>query len=167
MTKAGEGHAAGLGALQPPMGALVPAGWLEEFADSEEARHLAALEADRELVERLMWAAYAGPEWEVFQTRLIAYGYQVLFRWLRSGAIFNRCWDKGYPLKRNPRSRELDEARSLAGETVVLAVRSFRETVLIPRVWRPDRKASLNTFFVGQCLIRFGTLSRCVCAALH
>jgi len=32
--------------------------------------------------------------------------------------------------------------------------------VLIPRVWRPDGGASLETFFVGQCLIRFANVYR-------
>jgi DNA-directed RNA polymerase specialized sigma24 family protein len=107
-----------------------------------------------------MWAGYDGDEWEELADRLIADGYAVISAWLRKGLIFDRCARRGCLLKATVKSRERDEADSLAGETVVISVIKFRETVLIPRVWRPDGGASLETFFVGQCLIRFANVYR-------
>lgn len=39
---------------------------LAEFSDTDDARRIAALEADRDLLDRLIWARYAGPEYEIF-----------------------------------------------------------------------------------------------------
>jgi hypothetical protein len=52
----------------------VPARWLERFADKDEARRLDQLEADVRVVERAMWAGYAGKDWEVIVERLVGYG---------------------------------------------------------------------------------------------
>lgn len=158
-----DGHVIGEGEgerIQPPAPRAVPTKWLAPFAGEEEARRLAELQADNELLNRIMWADYAGPEWDLLADRLIAYGYAVFFAWLRKGSIFQRCEQRGVQLRRTERSRDRAEATSLAGETVTLSVVKFRETVLIPRVWRPDGGASLETFFVGQCLIRFPNIYR-------
>jgi DNA-directed RNA polymerase specialized sigma24 family protein len=53
-----------------------------------------------------------------------------------------------------------DVAEQLAGETVAQALRGFHDTVLVPGRWDPARGASLKTFFIGQCLIRFVTVYR-------
>jgi len=107
-----------------------------------------------------MWSGYEGAEWDLLRDRLVSYGYQVLFSWLRNGRVFALCQARGTILLPTRRSRDPDEARSLAGETTTLAVVKFRNRVLIPRVWRPDGNASLDTFFVGQCLIRFPNIYR-------
>lgn len=36
-----------------------------------------------------------------------------------------------------------------------MALNGFRNEVLIPRIWDPSKGASLNAFFVGQCIKRF------------
>lgn len=146
-----ERNQAGPGPLQPLIG-HVPEHWLHGVANAE-ARGLAELTADRELLDRLMWEGYAGPDYERFADRLARYGYAVVNAWCLKGLIFSRCADKGWTL---PRARITpDDATELAAETVTIALVKFRETVLIPRKWDPAKGASLNTFFVGQCLLRF------------
>jgi hypothetical protein len=54
----------------------------------------------------------------------------------------------------------LDDALELSCETVAEAIRCFRERVLIPGKWDPTRKASLRTFFVGQCILQFPNIYR-------
>ncbi len=146
-----ERKRAGPGPLQPLVG-HVPEQWLQGVADAE-ARRLAELTADRELLDRLMWESYAGAAYERFADRLVRYGYAVIHAWCLEGLIFSRCAEKGWTL---PRARITpDDAVELASETVTIALVKFRETVLIPRKWDPAKGASLNTFFVGQCLLRF------------
>ena len=148
------------GALKPRGREAVPREWLAEFAGDEDSLRLQELQADRDLLDRIMWAGYAGSEWEKLKCRLIGYGFAVVSAWIRSGVIFDRCRDSGVLLRRVGKCREWSEAQSLAGETVAMAVVKFRSTVLIPRVWRPEGGASLETFFVRQCLIRFSNIYR-------
>lgn len=152
-----ERKRAGPGMLQPLVG-HVPEQWVHGVAEAE-AHRLAELTADRDLVDRLMWAGYAGRDYERFADRLARYGYAVIHAWCLKGLIFSRCADKGWTL---PRARITpDDAAELAAETVAIALVKFRETVLIPRKWDPAKGASLNTFFVGQCLLRFLNVYRC------
>jgi hypothetical protein len=139
-------------AIQPQVG--VPTDWVATFENSQEARRLAELEADRELLDRLMWGGYTGPEYEVFAERLVRYGLTVMTAWCRSGAIFNKCAQKGWTVE-NPVRIDPDEVEGVANATVGVAIVKFRETVLIPAVWDHRKGASLKTFFIGQCLLRF------------
>ncbi|MBL8777068.1 MAG: hypothetical protein JNK12_14085 [Acidimicrobiales bacterium] len=138
----------------------VPGAWLAEFSDSEATRRLAELEADKRLVERAMWANYQGRDWDKIAERLVGYGVRVIGAWISTGVIFERCQAKGFRLERfDRRQRQLD-ADYLAKETVTIALRHFRDSVLIPGRWDPGRGASLSTFFIGQCLVRFPNVWR-------
>lgn len=53
-----------------------------------------------------------------------------------------------------------DEVCELTNETVAKAIWHFRHDVLLKRRWDPGRGATLRTFFVGQCLIRFPNIYR-------
>jgi RNA polymerase sigma factor (sigma-70 family) len=55
---------------------------------------------------------------------------------------------------------DYEERSRLAEDTVVIALHKFRDTVLIPHRWKPERGATLRTFFIGQCLIRFPNVYR-------
>lgn len=148
------------GALERRVVAVVPDQWLAAFVEDEHARRLAELQGDQDLLDRLMWAGYSGPDWDRLADRLIGYGFTVMNSWIRRGLVFDRCAQYGVLLRRNPRSAGRQEAWSLAGETVVFAVVKFRQTVLVPRLWRPDGGASLETYFIRQCLIRFPNIYR-------
>lgn len=133
--------------------AAVDEGALDEFSGTAEARRLAEMEADQELLARIMYAGYRGPDWERVAERLVAYGVAVLAAWIWRGQIYERCRARGYRLM--PLSFSKQEAADLAADTVTIALGKFIEQVLIPNRWDPRRGASLKTFFVGQCLIRY------------
>ena len=153
MTDPSESEDNDLAALQP-----VPGEWLARFEDGRDARRVAELQADAELLNRLMWEGYGGPAWDRFADRLARYGITVIEAWIRSGAIFTRSANRGWPLKGPQPDR--DDAEDLAVETVGVAIVKFRSEVLIPRVWRLEGGASLKTFFIGQCLIRYPNIYR-------
>jgi hypothetical protein len=134
---------------------------LAVFDQDPAARRLQLLAADRALVDSLMLQGYAGPEWIRFTRALAEYGYPVMRAWVFTGAIFLRCAEKG--IGRLPRTNTTfdgTDAAEIAGETVAEAIKHFRDRVLIPGRWDMTRGASLNTFFVGQCILRFPNVYR-------
>lgn len=158
-------------ATEPTDGAAEPAGviQLEEcllgtalaaFDQDPAARRLELLAADRALVDSLMLRGYAGPGWLAFTHALAAYAYPVMCAWIAKGTIFRHCAEKG--IGQLPRESAIDDAdvQEIAGETVAEAIRHFRERVLIPGKWDVTRGASLKTFFVGQCILRFANVYR-------
>lgn len=124
-----------------------------EFA--KEAEPLDRLAADVELMNRLMWAQYDGPEWRLFQRALAEYGVAVIFKWIRSGRIFAECARKGFGAVRARRHHDADDARGIAGETVARAFVFFRNRVLVDGIWDPSRGASIRTYFIGACILHF------------
>lgn len=152
--------------------AAVPAAWLAPFdGTSEDADLDAAVRAlrrrerlaeDADLVDWLRQFGFAGRDYEWFATELARYGHAVTVAWIRKGAIFGKCRERGIGLPEPPTGalQQPDVAEGLANETITLALRSFRETVLIPGRWDPARGASLKTFFIGQCLFRFPNVYR-------
>jgi DNA-directed RNA polymerase specialized sigma24 family protein len=119
-----------------------------------EAKRIDQLTAEAELVDRIMWAGYAGPEWERLRNALAEYGFVVCRAWIGSGQIFRECARKRIPGLRWD-ARLASDAQDVAVDTVVPALGYFREHVLVPRVWTPDGGASLKTFFVGACVLHF------------
>src|ERR1700678_3823355 len=104
-----------------------------EFA--REAAHVERLAADIELINRLMWGHYRGPEWEVFRRALAEYGVAVLVKWTLNGRIFIECKRSGFGELPRWRHRDRDDAVGIAGETVARALVFFRNRVLIPALW--------------------------------
>jgi hypothetical protein len=122
---------------------------------AREAARLERLIADRKLVDRVMWAGYAGPEWRQLSTALVEYGVGVLRVWIVSGRIFVECAHKGFGGIKRRRRNDEDEADGLAGETVARALIYFRDRVLIAGLWDPTKGATLKTYFIGACLHHF------------
>ena len=118
-----------------------------------EAARVDQLTAEAELIDRIMIAGYAGPDWDRLREALAEYGFVVCRAWIGSGQIFTECAKKGISQHRDPRLQS--DAEDVAIETVVAALTYFRERVLIPRVWDPELGASLKTFFVGACVLHF------------
>jgi DNA-directed RNA polymerase specialized sigma24 family protein len=125
----------------------------QDFA--REAEPLDRLSADIELINRLMWAGYDGPEWRLFSTALAQYGLAVLFKWTLSGRIFVECERKGLRRLLRRKHHDRDDVLGIAGETVARAFLFFRDRVLIQGVWKPELGASLRTYFVGACILHF------------
>ena len=80
--------------------------------------------------------------------------------WILDGTVVRVCREKGLAAPWNSRCHDQNEAESLAADVVSNALIKFRDNVLKPDIWRPDRGASLSSFFVGQCLIRWGNVYR-------
>ncbi len=156
-------------AVQPPRRAhddeppQVPHAWLQDFERGEAARRLDRLTADQDLVTRLALQQYEGPEYDLFQTELAKYGLDVITGWLVRGVIFAKCKERGFgglPALPGDSLRDRDTVAGLAGKTVAKALVHFRRDVLLRGRWLSSRGATLKTFFVGQCLIRFANIYR-------
>lgn len=149
--------------LQPDGWSLsdVPPSWLLDADTSsreaaEAADELDRLQGDTEMLGQLRSAGFQGKVWSYFTGVLARYGYSVIRAWLFRREILGKCRAKG--LRGVPHQLaqlDDDDVAELAGETIAEAIHHFREEVLIPDKWDPRRKASLRTYFVGQCLIRF------------
>jgi DNA-directed RNA polymerase specialized sigma24 family protein len=124
--------------------------------DAQLEERLARLEADKELALRLGLVGYAGPEWDAFVRVLVEYGFQVFRGWLRNGKVFSECRHTG-PRRR---FRDRDEIDEITGEIVAEAIAAFRKDVMIPGTWDPSKGASLRTYFIGNCKLRFANVYR-------
>ncbi len=136
---------------------------LDEFEPTEHARRLQRLAADKELLEALQRQGLQGRDWDRFVEVLARYGLDVMRAWVRSGEVFAKCLQRGWGSLRAPsdgRPWGMDEAEELALETVAIAIGKYRDTVLATNRWTPEGGATLKTFFVGQCLIRFANVYR-------
>lgn len=162
----------GLQREPPRRDVAVPTSWLADFTGTREDQDLdetvralrrrERLAEDADLVDWLRRSGFTGNDYDLFATELARYGYAVTVAWIRKGAIFGKCRERGAGLPEPPPGalNRPDVAEELANETVATALRSFRNTVLIPGRWNPARGASLKTFFIGQCLFRFPNIYR-------
>lgn len=139
----------------PPVQRRVPS-----FTEEE---HLERLRADVDAVLTLQLSNFSDEAWEPLATALVEYGFAVMRAWTASGRIFkelaaSRSFAKVSPPPEGWLTSE--EAESIAGEVVTLALRAFKEDVLAKGVWDARRGASLSTFFVGQCKLQFPNVFR-------
>jgi DNA-directed RNA polymerase specialized sigma24 family protein len=141
--------------------------WGEGLGASSEAEssadaqaHLERVANDEHIVAALELDDWQGPAWGEFAEALVAYTYQCLLAWIRSGLIVVRCRERGIPLPPGfVMSLSEDEAEQLTEEVLADAVLGFQELLRQGR-WSPEGGASLRTFFVGQCITRFPNLYR-------
>jgi hypothetical protein len=141
----------------------VPEAWLLEpdnrrLAEEFDQERLAA---DNDLVQTLAFGSFGGSEWEYFSTELAKYRMAVIGGWMRRGMIFQRCKSRGFGgLPELGRDFTDDEVDELTGETISKALFHFRRDVLMKQKWDYRKGATLRTYFVGQCLIRFANIYR-------
>jgi DNA-directed RNA polymerase specialized sigma24 family protein len=124
---------------------------------------LMRLEADNRLMLRLQHEGFEGSAWEEVARALAEYGFAVMVSWIRTGGIFAKVRERGFggSLLASPRGGvPIQEARDIAEDTVAEAIVSFREHVLKTARWDPGKGASLATYFVGNCLLRFPNVYR-------
>ena len=160
----------GIARLQPGNGAAqqkslvdrpVPRSWVQEHEASAEAERLDRLLADAALVSHLQWSEFSGPEYDRFAEELARYGLAVLSAWMYNRTIFERLPARNGGVPPLPESGWTREDRDeLAYETVAIALQKFRDSVLVPHRWDHTKGATLKTFFIGQCLIRFQNVYR-------
>lgn len=144
-------------------GASVPEAWLlePEVRQISEQFDSDRLAADNELVQTLAFGNFEGREWAYFANELAKYGMAVIGGWMRRGMIHSRCQNRGYGgLPELGRDFTDDEIEELTGETVAKALHHFRVDVLMKQKWDYRKGATLRTYFVGQCLIRFANIYR-------
>lgn len=139
----------------------VPEEWLADPAFDKPAADVDRLAGDLDLYNTLALNRFSGFDYEYFANELARYGLAVIGSWVRSGLIYAKCRDRGMGgLAPADWDLDVDDVDELTNETVGLAVIKFRETVLLKKKWDPRKGASLRTFFIGQCLIRFANVYR-------
>lgn len=139
----------------------VPTHWLNEDEHRLEAESVDRITADYQWVQDLALAGFEGARWDFFANELAKYGMAVMGGWMFRGVIWQRCQQRGLGgLQPVGRPFTKDEVDDLTGETVAKALYHFRRDVLMKKKWDPARGASLRTYFVGQCLIRFANIYR-------
>ncbi|MFD7078439.1 RNA polymerase sigma factor [Nocardioides sp. NPDC059952] len=119
------------------------------------------LTGDLDVLTDLALVKFQGELWDRFADALARYGYAVIWNWTVRNLIFERCKTKGFgglPQLERPITDE--EAQELANETVAKALRHFRSDVLMKHKWDHRKGASLRTYFIGQCIIRFPNIYR-------
>lgn len=90
------------------------------------------------------------------------YGHPVIRAWLLSGRIVQKCREKllwgvgALPVEGLP----IDACTELAGIVVTEALITFHSKVLKQHKWDDERGATLKSYFVGHCCIRFVGLFR-------
>ncbi len=147
--------------IQPQNSLSIDITDLREF-DTDVSEYLRRLETDQSIIAELRASQFEGAHYDYFATELAKYGFAVIRSWLRSGKIFGILTARGLGQKAAPSEllREDEHAEEIAGETVAAALQNFRSYVLIPGRWDPSKKASIRTYFIGQCLLRFGNVYR-------
>ncbi len=141
-------------ATAPPAAEAEPTG--RDDRDRERAERAAG---DERLFEALKLDGFQGPAWERFVDDTLArYGFRVIRGWVLTMRIFAECFGKGVKGARGSgregRPFDDDEVTQITDDTVTVAIRSFRR-VLARGGWSPSGGASLNTFFIGQCVLVF------------
>lgn len=129
---------------------------LDLYSDSYEAA--LRLRADRLLLKELVARGFTGSLHDAFRNELARYGMDVLTAWIRSGKIARLCRERGRPTsieELRTMQWDTDELSELAIETVAHGIYYFYTEVLQPGRWKPERKATLKTFFVGSCVLQF------------
>jgi DNA-directed RNA polymerase specialized sigma24 family protein len=118
------------------------------------------LRSEQELLERLRAAGFEGPAAQRLEAELWRYGWHCLRKWMKDGSIVARCKDKGLRLKyfdqevtELQRSAQLRE--ELAAAAVGEAVMYFMDYSLKRGYWKPQKGASMRTYFTHDCLYRF------------
>lgn len=123
------------------------------------ATHLSRLEGDANLYARLQFASFEGPDWDKFERELVRYGFAVLRAWIATGVIAARVQERAHKrLARPPVELTQQDAEDLAADTIVRALEKFRIGVLGTGKWDPKKGASLKTFWIGFCVLKYPDL---------
>lgn len=122
---------------------------------------MAQLAADQDLIRRAQLERFAGPAWAKLARGLVEYGYPVMGAWIWTGRVFRHCREKRISVGKAPDGGFAPgTAEELAVDTVGIGLTMFEKEVLRTGLWDPTRGASLTSFFMGQCLLRFPTIYR-------
>lgn len=120
---------------------------------------------DAAMVEQLRNAGFEGAEYDWFEEELVRYGWSVVDAWLKYGQIFAECAKINRPVSPTDRERnqlyhDHAEREDLAATIVGFSMGSFREKALVGGGWRPERDASVKTYFVNHLVREFSNYFR-------
>lgn len=115
---------------------------------------------DEQLLAELQHEDLRSPRAALLRSRLWEYALPVVKSMLRSGRIREACRQHGVIVRITPTDREalhtsIQERDALAVDTITRGERYFMKKVIRTRRWSPDGGASLETYFVGACLLAF------------
>jgi hypothetical protein len=126
---------------------------IEEYDEPKEVPH-----ADVALRDRLQTDGCAGRLWERTAVVLARYGWSVMSAWLSTGLIAQKCREKGRGVDL-PEDWSTEDREDLVAESVAQGIEMFRQALLADR-WKPERGASLRTYFLGGCVLAFPNVLR-------
>ncbi|MEV4513540.1 sigma-70 family RNA polymerase sigma factor [Dactylosporangium sp. NPDC049525] len=115
---------------------------------------------DEQLRARLAAVGFEGPDYDLFARELAAYGIAVCIAKLETGAIFRDCADLNRPCGAPPSNWSHQDRRTLAQDTVAEGLLLFHRKGLVEGDWKPTGGASLKTYFIGACVLRFADVYR-------
>lgn len=120
------------------------------------------LTGDAELEASLREQGFEGNDWDFFVNVLAEYGVGVFAGWISHRVVVKKCAEKKIRVPTLPEhvTSDYDAVSEIAADTVGDAINHFRDDVLVPEVWDPKKGASLKTFFIGQCMRRYGNAAR-------
>jgi DNA-directed RNA polymerase specialized sigma24 family protein len=139
------------------------AAWATETQHLPGAKNIDRLAADLDLITTLALSGFTGRDYDYFASELAKYGVAVISGWIRRGVIFAKVRSRGFgglPGAPDGAFADEDVIADLTHETVAKALRQFRQDVLLRKQWDSTRGATIRTFFIGQCLIRFANVYR-------
>lgn len=96
-------------------------------------------------------------EWNSVRDSLAEYGYPIIKAWISNGTIFSRVKNASHVglCGAAELTDEPEAASELAGMTVSVSLIHFRRKLEDGTGWKPQKGASLRSFFIGQCLLCF------------
>jgi hypothetical protein len=122
----------------------------------DEYERARRIEVDRKVVEFLTGDDVPEERFTKLSGRLMGYAWPILLRWMNTKEIFDLCKRARKPLREDAAMDWTDDDRKgMATDTVIVAWEYFRTTALTKGGWKPDRGASLQTYFVGACILCF------------
>jgi hypothetical protein len=116
--------------------------------------------ADEALVEGLARTHFTGPVYEKFADRLVRAGYKASLRWIRQGAMHDKCRDRGRPIGAFPAGVDAKNCDDLAQRTAEEGEKLFRDVALRGNLWINVGGASLLTYYFGACVHAYPNVYR-------
>jgi DNA-directed RNA polymerase specialized sigma24 family protein len=125
----------------------------DTYDEPEEVLH-----GDVELRDQLLAEACAGRLWDRLAVTLARYGWAVMSAWLDTRVIAQKCREKGRGVEL-PYDWSAEDREDLVTTAVAHGMEMFRQALLADR-WKPERGASLRTYFLGGCVLAFPNVLR-------
>ncbi len=134
--------------------------------DAAGARSAPSHDGDRELYDRLSDEEFADHAFEVLAIGLVGYAHGVLHGWMATGEIYRQAGRRGWPVSPTDAERLVlyahpEEVDEIINETLGEGLVYLRRCAASGEgKWDPAGGASLCTYFVGACVLRFPTVFR-------